>query len=294
MNTASAAELPGRCGPAAERLFRESAAGKVCGVFSSALYCDFGKEILLFHGSAYGEVPFGVALDDIQSFLGGCKAEVGDAAILCAHDFSLGAQSYLLRQGAGRPPRQTGVLLPPGAERLDTLYTFIRENGSPHGILSLLETDAATKAALPALESAFCMGDAGAASDAALRLIGRGRGLTPSGDDFLCGFFQTLYAARKAEIAVPEITETCAAAVSGALARTSQISGAYLRHALAGSYFTVYDVAVHAVLGDSDFDKACRFVFTMGASSGTDTLLGALAAARVLSASHRGSRGYIS
>lgn len=294
MNTASAAELSGRSGPAAERLFRENTVGKVCGVFSTALYCDFGEEILLFHGSAYGEVPFGIALDDIQSFLGGCKAQVGDVAVLRADGFSLGVQSYILRQGAERPQQQKGVLLPPGAERLDTLYTFIRENGSPHGILSLLETDATTKAALPALESAFCKGDMRTARDAALRLIGRGRGLTPSGDDFLCGFFQTLYAARRAEIAVPEITDACAAAVSGALARTSQISGAYLRHALAGSYFTVYDVAVHAVLGDSDFDKACRFVFTMGASSGTDTLLGALSAARVLSASHREPRGYIS
>lgn len=245
-------------------------------MFSSALYCNFGEEILLFHSSAYGEVPFGAALDDIQSFLGGCKAKPGDPAVLQKDGFSLGAQNYILQL--------------PGAGRLDALYAFIRENGSPHGMLSLLETDAATKAALPALETAFCKDDAVGAGDAALRLIGRGRGLTPSGDDFLCGFFQTLYAARKAQIAVPKITDACAAAVSDALARTSQISGAYLRHALADSYFTVYDAAVHAVLGNSDFDKACRFVFTMGASSGTDTLLGALSAARILSVSHQKTR----
>lgn len=292
MNTASAAELLGRCGPTAEHLFQKHAVGRVCGVFSSALYCDFGDEILLFHSSAYGEVPFGAALDDIQSFLGGCKAKVGTPAVLQKDGFSLGAQNYILRQNTALPPRRKrSILQLPGAGRLDALYAFIRENGSPHGMLSLLETDATTKAALPALETAFCKGDAVGASDAALRLIGRGRGLTPSGDDFLCGFFQTLYAARKVQIAVPEITDACAAAVSGALARTSQISGAYLRHALADSYFTVYDAAVHAVLGDSDFDKACRFVFTMGASSGTDTLLGALSAARILSVSHQKTRG---
>lgn len=69
MNTASATELRGRCGPAAESLFQSSAAGIVCGVFSSALYCDFESEILLFHSCAYGEVPFGAALDDVKSFL---------------------------------------------------------------------------------------------------------------------------------------------------------------------------------------------------------------------------------
>ena len=294
MNTASATELRGRCGPAAESLFQSSAAGIVCGVFSSALYCDFESEILLFHSCAYGEVPFGAALDDVKSFLAACQASAGDTITLQPDGFSLGGKNYILCQTAAGIPRPSGHILPPDPSRLAAIYAFVRENGSPRGMLSLLETDPAAKGAVPALESAFCLGDAAAARQAAWRLVGRGRGLTPSGDDFLCGFFQTLYAARAAGLPVPEIADTCAAELSGALNRTSRISGAYFRHALLGSYFTIYDASARTVLGGADFRTACSFVFGMGASSGTDTLLGALSAARVLSAYPPKPHGYTS
>lgn len=120
------------------------------------------------------------------------------------------------------------------------------------------------KGAVPALESAFCLGDAAAARQAAWRLVGRGRGLTPSGDDFLCGFFQTLYAARAAGLPVPEIADTCAAELSGALNRTSRISGAYLRHALLGSYFTIYDASARTVLGGAGFSDSLQLCIRHG------------------------------
>lgn len=263
-------------------------------MFSSALYCDFESEILLFHSCAYGEVPFGAALDDVKSFLAACQASTGDTITLRPDGFLLGGKNYILRQAAAGIPWPSGHILLPDPRRLTAIYAFVQENGSPRGMLSLLENDPAAKDAVPALESAFRRGDGAAAHQAASRLVGRGRGLTPSGDDFLCGFFQTLYAARAAGLPVPEITDASAAELSGALNRTSRISGAYLRHALLGSYFTIYDAAARAVLGGADFRTACSFIFGMGASSGTDTLLGALSAARVLSAQLPKTHGYTS
>ena len=49
-----------------------------------------------------------------------------------------------------------------------------------------------------------------------------------------------------------------------------------------GRYCTVYAAAAAACLGDGDFAPLADIALKMGASSGTDTLCGALAAAKLL------------
>ena len=68
----------------------ENAAGEVCGAFSHAVYCTFGKEVLLLHGREWGEVPFGIALPDIVAFRAAVPAEVGDAVTLPQTDCASG------------------------------------------------------------------------------------------------------------------------------------------------------------------------------------------------------------
>ena len=97
-------------------------------------------------------------------------------------------------------------------------------------------------------------------------------------------FFSLLLAARRAELCIPEETDAVINAVlAAAPTRTSEISRAYLAAALGGKYCTVYAAAAAACLGEGDFAPYADTALRMGASSGTDTLCGAAAAARLLS-----------
>ena len=281
MSTASNTKVY-TAGSIARRLAIEGAAGEICGVFSHAVYCTFGKEVLLLHGREWGEVPFGIALPDIVAFRSVLTAEVGDIAAFTADGLRLGGQILPCALTAPERPAPESFTLP-SAERIAAVESYVYTHGSQGGILDYIANNRAHAAeSVQILADAMCAGDAERASAAAVRLIGLGRGLTPSGDDYLAGFFTLLAAAEQCGMAVPSAAKACADAVLQNLDRTSRISGAYLGNALCGEYFTVYDRAVRALLGEGDFAAYSDFVLHMGASSGTDTLCGAIAAAKVL------------
>lgn len=268
-------------GETARGLYERNAAGTLVGVFSHALYADIGG-IVSFYDAAYGEVPFGAAVRDIPAFLAAAEPVVGAAVAFTPGGISIGGRTMPI-EVLPPPARILPPLAPPDEERLASVEAHVAAHGSPRGMLELIGTNrghAADSAA--ALTAAFRRGDAAAASIAAVRLLGLGRGLTPSGDDFLCGFFSTLLAARGAGIALPMPPEAAAGAVLAAVpARTSPISGAYLAAALGGQYCTVYAAATAACLGAGDYASFADAALKMGASSGTDTLCGALAAAKL-------------
>jgi hypothetical protein len=107
---------------------------------------------------------------------------------------------------------------------------------------------------------------AGRSADPGVRgLVGVGRGLTPSGDDALCGVLLTL-----AAIDAPEVRHARAAvvaAVRGALSRTTSLSAALL--VAAGEGYAVPDVArlVTLVAGAGPLGRSDRAEPTPGASS---------------------------
>jgi len=72
------------------------------------------------------------------------------------------------------------------------------------------------------------------AAAAAGRLIGRGPGLTPAGDDVLGGFLGALWSAVGEDAARGAFVAELGAAVERAAAATGEISRAYLRQAVAG------------------------------------------------------------
>lgn len=281
MSTASNTKVY-TAGSIARRLAIEGAAGEICGVFSHAVYCTFGKEVLLLHGREWGEVPFGIALPDIVAFRSVLTAEVGDIAAFTADGLRLGGQILPCALTAPERPAPESFTLP-RAERIAAVESYVHAHGSAAGILDYIAGNRAHAAeSVQTLSDAMRADDAERASAAAVRLIGLGRGLTPSGDDYLAGFFTLLAAAEQCGMAVPRAAKSCADAVLQNLDRTSRISGAYLGNALCGEYFTVYDRAVRALLGEGDPAAHWDFVLRMGASSGTDTLCGAIAAAKVL------------
>jgi hypothetical protein len=106
-------------------------------------------------------------------------------------------------------------------------------------------------------------------------LIGLGPGLTPSGDDFVCGALVALHYFGRADIA-GRLAEPALATVSR---KTNVISAAYLRCAAAGQASgALFDVlhSLHAGQ-EASMEAALDALQAIGHTSGLDSLAGAVA-----------------
>lgn len=107
------------------------------------------------------------------------------------------------------------------------------------------------------------------------RLIGRGPGLTPSGDDALAGYV-ALAAHAHREWGLPDPAPLAGAIAARAPGRTTRVSAAVLAAAAAGRYAPVIGAACRA--GEADLPAALARLAAVGATSGLDTLTGFAAA----------------
>lgn len=130
-----------------------------------------------------------------------------------------------------------------------------------------------------AIQLALASNDLQAFKTAALRVLGLGNGLTPSGDDFVGGILFALAHAPRSSW-----KEALPAAISSihdaAKESTNVISAALLDDLMAGkSYGALHDV-LHALHTNdiSNIDTACIKLLNLGASSGADMLAGLLLA----------------
>jgi hypothetical protein len=106
----------------------------------------------------------------------------------------------------------------------------------------------------------------------AVGLAGLGTGLTPSGDDFLCG------AMLWAWLTHPALESFCHAIAQAAAPRTTTLSAAFLRAASRGECSAAWH-ALLAALGESAGEQitaAAQGVLAHGATSGADILAGFL------------------
>ncbi len=146
-------------------------------------------------------------------------------------------------------------------------------------------------------------GDAVRAVAAAGRMLGRGPGLTPSGDDMLAGFLVALRLlpgtlsgtppgplpgappgagsiAGKSVGALADVADHLAGFVGGfASARTTTLSAALLRHAGRGEPSAEAADLLRGLTGAAPLDGAVRRLLTVGATSGPDLAYGLLAGA---------------
>ncbi len=104
------------------------------------------------------------------------------------------------------------------------------------------------------------------------QLAGLGRGLTPAGDDFLCG------AMLWAWLAHPEPQPFCRAVVEVAAPRTTTLSAALLRAAARGECSAAWHRLMACLSRDAEdgLAAAVREVLGYGATSGADALAGFL------------------
>ena len=98
-------------------------------------------------------------------------------------------------------------------------------------------------------------------------LVGLGIGLTPSGDDFLCGILAGFHIqGKKHSRKVALLRE----AIRENLSRTNEISRAFLTSALEGHF----SQAVNELWNNPDEEKIAQMFQSIGHSSGMDTLCG--------------------
>ena len=254
-------------GKIARRIAEKGDSGNVCGVFSQGIYCKIKNELLLLHDTKWGFVPFGIAIPNFASFAEELSANVDDTVAVSSSKLTVGSKSFDITL-EGDVPRYFEPKNEVSDERIAAIYDYVTEHGSKQGILDFI---ASNRVGCADSIKGLVNGD----GNAAVKLIGLGRGLTPSGDDFLCGFFAVLNALGVLAVPLRE-------AVFDALDRTTLISAAYLSAVIGRRYFTVYDRAVRAIFSDGNFKEDIDFVLSMGASSGTDTLIGALTAAKMM------------
>ncbi len=119
------------------------------------------------------------------------------------------------------------------------------------------------------------------AGAAARQLLGRGSGLTPSGDDVLAGF---LAAARAYRLPVDRLR---AGVVRQAPERTTALSAALLRHAAAGESVPQLTALLVAVSRADGIEAALAGLVRIGQTSGRALAAGALAAAVAAAGSAR-------
>ncbi|MBA3367123.1 MAG: DUF2877 domain-containing protein [Geodermatophilaceae bacterium] len=138
---------------------------------------------------------------------------------------------------------------------------------------------------LGALRAALRRNDVTAALRASQRMIGLGPGLTPAGDDLLCGMLAGLTL-----LGHPQAGRIGAGILALAPGRTTDLSLALLRHATLGQVNSELGTVIQALAGTGRLHGALERLFAVGHTSGIALGLGLSAAVDLTSRTIR-SRG---
>ncbi|GGI04242.1 DUF2877 domain-containing protein [Egicoccus halophilus] len=163
---------------------------------------------------------------------------------------------------------------------------------------------AATAPALPPdtaartdrLTAALAHDEPSAAADA-VALLGLGPGLTPTGDDLLCGLFAAVdrlapaLTASGADTAalVARVRRAADTVVGRAPSATTAISAGLLHHARRGEVCAPAAAVLHGLTGTGPLPEAVGALLAVGATSGRDLGVGLLAGTRLVLAAAAGT-----
>ena len=271
-------------GPAASLALSGAVALRVHSAFPSVLNLELegSGRLVSLRAVRGGGLPHEVVLDRAEALEGwelsaGARAEVTEGAI------RLPAPSGILvvdLRGAARLPRRT---LPPivhlgAAHRACTQDLAARQEGCELRIDALRRECGAATAMGERLRGAAL--DLAAAARGPLMplrravaaLVGLGPGLTPAGDDFLCGL---LAAARAAD---PALITALGDAVEASLGRTTSIGAFLLRWAVEGFWPTALVDLAEGLAGEREAEALAGLaeLCQLGHSSGCDLATGFL------------------
>lgn len=294
-------EFSALCGDSALRMLNSSLCLTVIAVHSQSVYMKGpGDRLLLICPDSYGSVPFGISLADF-SFMRQLRDFKEGEQVLLEYGELIFSDSTVIKidpMNANRVQADT-VLALPDHDLICFCAEYVRESASRRGMAPSLPAflcmgtpfDYANIYALSAaaeadrLELAFKCRDRSLLADSVKRFIGLGYGLTPSGDDFVCGMAYAFHGAVDISPDSSVFIEMLQNTVSEYFERTNEVSREYLQCALDGEHFEVVDCVLGCFFGQSDREKlkcAVDRLLSVGASSGSDILCGILFALYLL------------
>ena len=266
------AKLVGR---QAAQLLKDKDQGRVITVFDDLFYVEVSRGILVVARDVIDLGPLLVSLGVTQDHWDAFKPQVGTKVDVSAGRLSLGERFVVSTLGAPtwKPAHPNVIDLKHGLASLARAKALRPAEGYAPFLFfpkDNPELGCANTALHKALE--------GAALDPSsfAPLLGRGPGLTPSGDDVLGGMMIALHALGRGEMArklwagLKPIAET----------RTHQISCAMLQAASTGEGTATLHAVMNAFLTGQNRTQALAALSKIGHSSGWDTFVGIVMVAR--------------
>ncbi|MGI6171462.1 MAG: DUF2877 domain-containing protein [Butyricicoccus sp.] len=263
-------------------ILQSHSAGTVHSVYRKTINLLFGGQLLALQAAHSPLSPLSLILDLTEQQMQAFPAAAGQSVSVSGGQLVILCGGSPMEISCLRPMLYDPVLrgtLPPS--RRDTLLLAVQAvlNESGRSGFSLIvrrdpsvDGDLILSAAARYLRQAWTQYHAAQyeqSADSLCRVIGLGIGLTPSGDDFLCGIFAGLRLLGREQdafsLALHRQAESC-------LDRTNEISAAFLSCALLGQF----SQAVCSLPSVPSAEQLMQSFSAIGHSSGMDTLCGIL------------------
>ncbi len=261
-----------------EDLITEGAAGQVLGVYRRSFYAELrrgGKsQVVAVVDVSLGRGPLNLVARELID----PPVAVGDPVEVSNGYLRAGLLVLPLRETRAWDPTvrvRRSDLMP---EAVEACFGFVVREAPPTSLAALLPVLRGEEVRLdPWQQTALCAarrlldglrtGTREGVAEGAAGLAGLGPGLTPSGDDFLCGLLLGLWVAGELEF-VPTILRTAQG--------THRISRAYLWAAARGGASEAWHHLLSSLRTGQGWEKTARRVLHTGETSGADALAGFL------------------
>lgn len=262
-----------RISASAAALAEQGFKGQVCGVFHQGINISAGKGKILYLGSF--EKPLSCIGAQLPQTWMACildRADAGDSVVSEKMKlvFARNQRPYLVLDLASSETADLSLAAPLSSGALERLLEALTDAHLADAIG--LDMDAALECVLEDLAD-FAAGKRTDPAAAISWLIGRGLGLTPTGDDILCGFGAGLAAAGKQELLRRFLADL---AKARSRRRTTAVSEAYLDAMAEGSVNEGICMLLADAEAGRDLAEALQRARDYGHTSGTDMLLGLL------------------
>ncbi len=265
------------------RILQQERQARVVGVTSHGIFLLTDNQHILFLTSDRWHGPLTVNLDPTLSLIS--DIQTGDSAQLDADCISLHESRFCMDETTTRwqlipfilqSSQQKEIL--ERARALTALFRPEETQGLFRDISAILTKSPSSPAAKQAAVLAWLAQDMPAQQESSLEdlllpWLGRGRGLTPAGDDMLCGLLLSHHALdRKALLNTDAL-------LSQAKIRTTSLSTALLTCAAQGAADErLIDALVYLAGCGTQPETIQKELLSYGSSSGLDTLAGMIAA----------------
>ena len=274
-------------GAAVQESISKVANGRVAGVTSKGAFLRADDRILFLTAAEYRS-PFNLTLYSVDHLFSALQP--GDTFDLIGNNIVFSGRGFsLITSGAEvwQPPQPARLVfsVEEQRDRADPLIDEIRRIDDEKGFLFLArpldeimaEYQRELHQAATRLARSFRAGDKETFMSSARKLLGAGGGLTPSGDDFLTGFFLYHFRHLQAGASEPEQLKDWWAELTGlAFEKTTTISANRLEYAARGwSEELFLKLIDHLFNPGVDFSyQQALHLLEFGHSSGVDTLMG--------------------